>query len=110
MAVMGIELEPGTLVHTKGRDWKWHFENLDDNDVPVDFPDGDLFLEFQTGGTPTIWSFDIDGSSADILVESTAADLIPARTVWQLVFLPTGEVAGGDPIATGTFRIQGAAR
>ncbi|UXE03319.1 minor tail protein [Mycobacterium phage Gilberta] len=49
----------------------------------------------------TIWPFIIDGTEATIKVESEEADLIPERTVWQLVFLPDGEPAGGDPITYG---------
>ncbi|AQT28217.1 hypothetical protein SEA_JABITH_6 [Mycobacterium phage Jabith] len=49
----------------------------------------------------TIWPFIIDGTKATIKVESEEADLIPERTVWQLVFLPDGEPAGGDPITYG---------
>lgn len=50
MAVIGIDLEPDQLVLTKGRDFKWTFRSLDENDNPVDYPDGDLFFEFATGG------------------------------------------------------------
>ncbi|UAW09265.1 minor tail protein [Mycobacterium phage Timothy] len=49
----------------------------------------------------TIWPFIIDGDTASVKVESEEADLIPERTVWQLVFLPDGEPAGGDPITYG---------
>lgn len=58
----------------------------------------------------TIWSFDIEDANASLFVEHEDANAMPARTVWQLVFLPDGEAAGGDPIATGTVRRQGAAR
>ncbi|QFP95490.1 hypothetical protein SEA_GAUGELDP_6 [Mycobacterium phage GaugeLDP] len=50
----------------------------------------------------TLWEFDIDGSVADIKIESDEADQIATRTKWQLVFLADGEEAGGDPIALGT--------
>lgn len=49
----------------------------------------------------TKWPFVISGPTASIKIESEAADLIPARTHWQLVFLPDGEEAGGDPVAIG---------
>lgn len=52
------------------------------------------------------WSFDIDGDTASIEVESEVADLIVDRTPWQLVFLPDGEEAGGDPIALGVVKVQ----
>jgi hypothetical protein len=31
---------------------------------------------------------------------------VPARTRWQLVWLPDGEAAGGDPLARGLVKIQ----
>ncbi|QHJ86516.1 hypothetical protein SEA_MABEL_6 [Mycobacterium phage Mabel] len=49
----------------------------------------------------TVWDFAVDGDTASVKVESEEADLIPERTVWQLVFLPDGEPAGGDPITYG---------
>lgn len=50
MAAIGIELDPDQLVLTRGRDFKWHFENLDENEQPIPFPAGDLFFELQTRG------------------------------------------------------------
>ncbi|QFG10377.1 minor tail protein [Mycobacterium phage Anthony] len=55
----------------------------------------------------TNWHFNIAGSLADLKVESEASDLIAKRTKWQLVFLPQGEPAGGDPIAQGRVEVQG---
>lgn len=54
----------------------------------------------------TKWPFVIDGATASLKVESEDADKIPARTHWQLVFLPEGEAAGGDPIARGRVAVQ----
>lgn len=54
----------------------------------------------------TQWPFDIDGNIASIKIESEVADLMPNRTPWQLVFLPDGEAAGGDPIARGLVKEQ----
>lgn len=54
----------------------------------------------------TLWHFDIEGSLANIKIESEQADLIDARTDWQLVFLPAGEPAGGDPVARGRVTVQ----
>ena len=102
---IGLELEPTTLVLTKGRDFKWTFENLDEDGEPEDYPPGDLFFVIDTS-PDTQWDFIIIGSTATIKIESTAVDLIPARTTWQLVFLPDGEAAGGDPVARGTVVIQ----
>ncbi|QDP44590.1 hypothetical protein SEA_NOTHINGSPECIAL_5 [Mycobacterium phage NothingSpecial] len=50
----------------------------------------------------TIWDFVIEESIASIKIESEKADEIAERVKWQLVFLPDGEPAGGDPIARGT--------
>ncbi|AVR76590.1 hypothetical protein SEA_COOG_3 [Mycobacterium phage Coog] len=50
MAVIGIELEPDQLVLTRRRDFKWTFENLDDDGNPTNFPAGELFFELDTGG------------------------------------------------------------
>lgn len=54
----------------------------------------------------TLWHFDIDGSLAHLKVESEVADKIADRTEWQLVFLPLGEEAGGDPITSGKVQVQ----
>ncbi|KRD08584.1 hypothetical protein ASE48_08450 [Mycobacterium sp. Root265] len=54
----------------------------------------------------TLWTFDITGSEAVLKVESEDVDLIGNRTEWQLVFLPDGEPAGGEPITHGVTRVQ----
>jgi len=54
----------------------------------------------------TKWPFTIAGSTASLKVESEEVDKIQNRTHWQLAFLPTGETAGGDPIARGTVKVQ----
>ncbi|QJD50210.1 hypothetical protein SEA_IWOKEUPLIKEDIS_7 [Mycobacterium phage Iwokeuplikedis] len=45
----------------------------------------------------TIWPLTVSGATASIKVESEEADKIPHRCRWQLVHMPTGEAAGGDP-------------
>ncbi|QNJ56956.1 hypothetical protein SEA_BENGIVUITTON_6 [Mycobacterium phage BengiVuitton] len=55
----------------------------------------------------TIWDLTINGSQASIKVESEDADKIGPRTIWQLVFLPAGEPAGGDPIGRGRTEVVG---
>lgn len=107
MSDIGITSEGSTLYLWKGRDFRWAFKNLDENGSPVNFPAGTLFFEFQTGPTPTVWNFNISGDTASIKTESVAVDAIPARTKWQLVFLPTGEAAGGDPIDFGKVAVLG---
>ncbi|UVK63300.1 hypothetical protein SEA_SHYGU2_3 [Mycobacterium phage Shygu2] len=104
MAEIGTSLAVDTLVLTKGRDFKWSFENLDATGQPVNFPAGELFFEFENG---TQWDFTIDGAIASIKIESEQVALIAARMKWQLVFLPEGEELGGDPIALGQVQIQG---
>jgi hypothetical protein len=102
---IGIELESELLVLTKGRDFEWVFENLDPNNNPIDYPDGELFFEFASDVDD--WDFVIDGSIATLKVESTVVDTVTDRTKWQLVFLPAGEPAGGQPLALGQVQIQG---
>lgn len=63
------------------------------------------FLERGQRAT-TVWPFTIDGSTASLKVESEYADAVGNRTPWQLVFLPDGEEAGGDPIARGHVVVQ----
>ncbi len=107
MADIGLKLDTDQLVLTKGRDFKWNFENLDEFGQPVNFPAGELYFEFNIGSPKKKWPFTIAGPLATIKVESTEADTIPTRTKWQLVFLPAGETAGGDPVTLGTVAVQG---
>lgn len=110
MADIGINVTGDTLFLWRGRDFKWNFEMLDVNNQPMDFPAGDLYFEFFVGETEHVWDFDIDGSQASIKVESTDVDKIPARTPWQLVFLPEGELTGGDPVTWGQTVLIGGNR
>lgn len=105
MSVIGVELERSTLVLTKGRDFRWNFQNVDESGNPIDFPSGSLYFELDTQ-PQTIWEFTIDGENASLKVESDDVDEIPGRTKWQLVFKATGEAAGGEAIAMGTVRVQ----
>lgn len=102
---IGVPLLPDQLVLTTGRDFRWAFENLDDNNQPEAFPLGELYFELETDPV-TQWDFTIDGTVAEIKIEHDEADAIPDRTKWQLVFLPDGEAAGGDPVALGVVRRQ----
>lgn len=108
---IGIELESDELVLTKGRDFRWTFENLDENNQPIDFPAGSLYFEFPyvlDSGAPKQWPFTIDATTASIKVESTEVDSLPPRGVkWQLVWLDEGELAGGEAITLGTVTVQG---
>lgn len=105
MAIIGLDLEQDQLILQKGRDFRWQFQHVDESGAPVNFPAGSLYFEFDTSPVTT-WTFQITGSNTTLKVESTAVDLIPARTRWQLVFRPAGEAAGGDPVARGTVSVQ----
>ncbi|MGW4119901.1 LtfC-like domain-containing protein [Nocardia sp. NPDC004711] len=107
MANIGDKLPSDTVWLTGGRDFECYFEHLDANRQPIDFPVGSLFFELDTVPTKTLWTFTITGSQASLKVESTASDLIAAGTIWQLVFLPQGETAGGRPLALGRIARQG---
>jgi len=50
MATVGVDLTSEQLVLTHGRDFRWQFENKNKFNASEDFPSGDLFLEFDTGG------------------------------------------------------------
>ena len=107
VSVIGPVFESDKLFLTTGRDFKWAYQLVDKNNVPVDFPAGKLYFELFTCDVTTVWDFVIDGSVASIKVEHEKADLIPNRTKFQLVFLHEAEPAGGDPISMGTVQRQG---
>lgn len=106
MSVIGVPLETSTLVLTKGRDLRITFQSKNESGADVNFPAGSLFFEIATSPTPLTWTFTISGASATLKVESTVVDTVPDRTKWQLVFMPTGEAAGGDPVAMGIVKVQ----
>ena len=105
MAVVGPVFAPDKMFLTRGRDFKWAYQLVNEQNTPTNFPAGRLYFEIATNPVTT-WEFAISGSYASLKVEHDKADLIPDRTHWQLVFLPTGEAAGGDPIAIGTVKVQ----
>lgn len=55
----------------------------------------------------TEWDFIIEDHLATLKVESEEADQVSERTKWQLVFLPDGEPAGGDPVTRGIVQRLG---
>lgn len=57
-------------------------------------------------GHMEVWLFEIEDSIATLKVESEYVDRIKPRTRWQLIFLPDGEEAGGEPLARGTVAVQ----
>ncbi len=108
MSVIGPVFQPDKLFLTTGRDFKWAYQLVDADNVPVDYPAGKLYFEFFTcDDVPVVWEFVIDGSVASIKVEHEVADTIPNRSKFQLVFLHEAEPAGGDPISMGTVQRQG---
>ena len=106
MSVIGVDLDPVDLVLTKGRDFRWTFEHVNASGTAVAFPAGSLYFEVATPA-PLTWTFTIVGATATVKVESEVVATVPSRTKWQLVFRPSGEVAGGDIVAYGLVRVQG---
>lgn len=106
MSVIGPVFAPDKLYLTRGRDFKWAYKLVDVNGEPIDFPPGKLFFELLTDPV-TEWQFSIVGDEAVLKIESEVVEWIPDRTKWQLVFLPDGEAAGGDPVALGSVKVQG---
>ena len=105
MAVIGVALSTDQLVFTKGRDFRWAFKYVNEQGASTNFPAGELFFEFEL--SPVVkWDFTLSGDTAVIKKESEDVALIPARTKWQLVWMPQGEAAGGDPVAYGTVKVQ----
>lgn len=47
---IGLELDSDTLYLTRGRDFKWLFENTDTAGDSVDYPAGELYFELDTKG------------------------------------------------------------
>lgn len=105
-SVIGIELPIDSLVVTRGRDFRCAFQLTDDDGVPVPFPPGALFFELKPDSGTVRWNFAIEESMASIKVESEDVDVIPAKTPWQLVWLPEGEASGGDAKARGRLVVQ----
>lgn len=50
MTQIGSDVTQDEIVIQRRRDFTWNFENLDDDDLPINFPAGDLFFELETGG------------------------------------------------------------
>jgi len=50
MATVGVDLASESLVLNEGRDFRWKFLNTNRYGASEDYPPGDMFLEFATGG------------------------------------------------------------
>lgn len=122
MALIGIPGEGDSLVLWNGRDFKWAFENVDENWISVPFPPGQLYFEFRNiyDGVVGVWYFTLSGSTATLFMDHAIVTALPKGTKWQLVwrdqdativvdggsassvFVEIGpETFGGDPIARG---------
>lgn len=112
MAVLGTVLEQeNELVLTRRRDFIFSFVHLDNDLEPSNFPSGSLYFEFSTDPM-IVWHSTIVGTTATFNIESEDVDFLinsylESGIRWQLVFLPTGEPAGGYPVALGSVTVQG---
>ena len=106
MSVIGVDMDPVDLVLTRGRDFRWSFQHVNDSGTAVDFPAGSLYFEVGSAA-PQFWTFVIAGSVASLKVESDVVASVTSNSKWQLVFQPVGEAAGGDVLAYGNVRLQG---
>lgn len=106
MADIGLKLERSWLYLTTGREFNCSLQlTMPDSNLPTDWPSGSLYFEFDDG-VPTQWPLTIAGPYATLLVDSTAADLIPRQTKWQLIFVATGDTSGGVPVGRGITVVQ----
>jgi hypothetical protein len=69
------------------------------------FPAGQLFYRIFTEPVETKWPFTIAGSTASLKVESEDVVKVSDRTKFHLVWLPAGELAGGQVWAMGKVRV-----
>lgn len=108
--VFGAVPDCGVLERVTGMDYVWSFE--------LRYPPGHASAgqpqPFPVGGTlsyriettpPTVWQFVIAGAVASIKVESEVADKVPDRTPFKLVWLPPGELGGGQAWAVGKVQV-----
>lgn len=108
--VFGVSPDCATLELVDGGDYVWNFElRFPPGHVqagqPQPFPPGSLFYRIFTVPVETKWQFTVSGAEASIKVESEQVALIPDRTRFHLVWLPVGEMAGGQVWATGKVRV-----
>jgi len=112
MTMIGVSGEADSLVLCSGREFKWAFENVDENGGSVNFPSGQLYFEFQTSPI-TKWSFTLSGSTATLTATYDQVAAIPKGTKWQLVWrdasisVPSTSTTSGDLIARGVVVVVG---
>jgi hypothetical protein len=108
--VFGVVPECATLELVEGGDYVWNFElkyppGHAQAGAPQPFPSGQLFYRIFTDPVETKWQFTIAGSTASIKTESEEVAKIKDRTRFHLVWLPAGELAGGQVWAVGKVRV-----
>src|SRR4051812_2415256 len=91
MSAIGIELDTDQLVLTRGRDFKWTFENLDNSSPPkpLDFPPGQLFFEISTHGEHNgRGHIDQQGANAGSYIINIEADPVAGFEAGSSIPLP----------------------
>lgn len=108
--VFGAVPDCATLELVQGADYVWNFVLTYPQGHPLagqqqPFPPGSLSYRIFTEPTVTVWPFTISGATASIKVESEVVVTIPDRTRFHLVWLPAGEIAGGQVWAVGKVKV-----
>ncbi|MDP7733654.1 LtfC-like domain-containing protein [Mycobacterium paragordonae] len=115
MSDIGVALDLDRLVLTRGRDFKWSFENVNAQGLPVDFPDGDLFFELGThgehNGAGHFEMYGADGGSYTVGIEGDAgvSDPLPFDASEQVLKQAIEGLAGigaGNVSVVGYFTPQ----
>jgi len=108
--IFGVVPGCATLELVEGGDYVWNFELRFPADhaqagLPQPFPPGSLVYRIFTEPVETVWPFTLSGAVASVKVESEEVAKIKDRTRFHLVWLPAGELAGGQVWATGKVRV-----
>lgn len=115
MTYIGTPLLVDQLVLTRGRDFKWTFENLDDSEPPqpVDFPAGDLFFELSTHGEANgAGHIDIEGSNGGtytLAMDGSTSTALPndaSQAVVKQAIEAFPAVGVGNVSVTGSYTPQ----
>jgi len=113
MAHIGVDLELDQLVLTRGRDFKWTFENVDEHKELVNFPAGDLFFEISTHGEHNgRGHFDQQGSTggtyriSDGTNTSSALTFDASEAVVKQAIEDLPTVGAGNVNVTGSYTPQ----
>ena len=108
--VFGSVPDCATLELVAGADYMWSFElRYPSTHVqagqPQAFPAGQLFYRIFTAPVETVWPFTVAGAVASMKVEEVEVAKIPDRSRFHLVWLPAGELSGGQVWAVGKVRV-----